>query len=141
MRQLFVDTSAWVAVVNGKDKNHPAARKFYKNVFLDYGRLVTTNLVIAETYILLRLDLDVKVALSWWRKISASPRVEVVHVSSATFHQAFALLEKFSDQTFSLADAVSFVVMKQREIKEAFTFDSHFLTAGFIKLPAMPGQS
>ena len=36
----------------------------------------------------------------------------------------------------SLADAVSFVVMRQRGITEAFAFDSHFATAGFVIAPA-----
>jgi predicted nucleic acid-binding protein len=32
---------------------------------------------------------------------------------------------------FSLADAVSFSVMSDRDIREAFTLDHHFTVAGF----------
>ncbi len=62
---LFVDTSAWVAVVNSRDQYHQVA----------------------------------------------------------------------NDQCISLTDAVSFKIMEKRQVKEAFTFNSHFSTAGFIKLP------
>jgi sugar (pentulose or hexulose) kinase len=33
------------------------------------------------------------------------------------------------------ADAVSFAVMQERSIEEAFTFDSHFATMGYRMLP------
>lgn len=36
---------------------------------------------------------------------------------------------------WSFTDCVSYVVMKQREITEAFTFDHHFAQMGFIKQP------
>jgi predicted nucleic acid-binding protein len=46
-----------------------------------------------------------------------------------------SILARYSDQDFSLTDAVSFAVMRQRRIEEAFTFDNHFSTAGFVVLP------
>ena len=36
---------------------------------------------------------------------------------------------------FSLADAVSFAVMKARKIREALTLDAHFGVAGFAMVP------
>jgi predicted nucleic acid-binding protein len=33
-------------------------------------------------------------------------------------------------------DAVSFAVMRQRGLTDAFAFDRHFLAAGFVLLPA-----
>jgi len=34
-----------------------------------------------------------------------------------------------------LDTAVSFVLMKQRRLEQALTFDRHFIQAGFQKLP------
>jgi len=42
-----------------------------------------------------------------------------------------AWLGRFSDQRFSLTDAVSFEVMRREQISRAFAFDQHFVTAGF----------
>jgi predicted nucleic acid-binding protein len=50
--------------------------------------------------------------------------------------QAEDLLRRYREQDFSFTEAVSFAVMGQRGISEAFAFDRHFLTAGFILLPA-----
>jgi len=48
--------------------------------------------------------------------------------------QAVVILRRYKDQDFSYVDAVSFAVMQQREISEAFAFDHHFTTAGFTRV-------
>ncbi len=59
-----------------------------------------------------------------WRDVSA----ELVTAAVS------AWLERFRDQRFSLADAVSFEVMSQDGLEQAFAFDRHFRTAGFEML-------
>jgi uncharacterized protein len=44
------------------------------------------------------------------------------------------LLVARQDKTYSLCDAVSFVLMRQRSITEALTTDRHFEQEGFIRL-------
>ncbi len=43
--------------------------------------------------------------------------------------------QQYADKSFSLADCVSFVVMRQRGMERALAFDRHFIQAGFQKLP------
>jgi predicted nucleic acid-binding protein len=64
-----------------------------------------------------------------------SPSVQFIQVSETIFLEAWELFQKYNDKSYSLTDCVSFVVMEQLKIKEALTFDNHFLQAGFIKLP------
>ena len=45
-----------------------------------------------------------------------------------------AWLERFRDKRFSLADAVSFEVLSQDGLEQAFAFDRRFRTAGFEML-------
>jgi uncharacterized protein len=40
-------------------------------------------------------------------------------------------LARYQDQDFSLADAVSFAVMRERRIKDVLSLDRHFAIAGF----------
>jgi predicted nucleic acid-binding protein len=40
-------------------------------------------------------------------------------------------IERFPDQSFTLADAVSFELMRRERLTHAFAFDQHFVTAGF----------
>lgn len=135
MKGLFVDTSAWVAVVNRRDQYHPVASSFYRKALKEYERLITTNLVAAETYILLRLDCGLDVAMSWWERITTSLKIKMIYADPDITWEAIKLLRKFDDQTFSLTDAVSFAVMHQGSVKEAFAFDAHFTVAGFTTCP------
>lgn len=135
MKALFVDTSAWVAVTNRRDQHHNAAAPFYRRAFAQYNQFLTTNLVAAETYILLRLDCGLEVALGWWERVNSSLKVKVVYADQETTWAAVELLRRFRDQAFSLTDAVSFTVMQRAGLQEAFAFDHHFATAGFLVLP------
>jgi len=63
-----------------------------------------------------------------------NPHVEVVWVDETLHRSALTLLEERLDKTYSLCDAVSFVLMRERSITEALTTDRHFEHEGFIRL-------
>ena len=44
-------------------------------------------------------------------------------------------LRRFADQQLSMADAVSFEVMRERGIRQALALDEHFTLAGFELVP------
>ena len=46
------------------------------------------------------------------------------------------ILRRYDDQDSSYTDAVSFALMQQRELTEAFAFDHHSSVAGFVQFPA-----
>lgn len=135
VKRLFIDTSAWVAVTNRRDQYHEIASTFYKMAFKEYYELLTTNLVAAETYVLLRLDCGPDVALGWWERIVSSLKVKIIYADPDLTWDGIKLLRKFRDQAFSLTDAVSFALMQHTGVKEAFAFDKHFTIAGFLTLP------
>jgi predicted nucleic acid-binding protein len=135
-REIFVDTSAWIAVSDVHDRNHNSARKEYLQLVGDRRTLVTTNLVIAETYIIIRRTGGHAQAMGFLRSLRGSPRLMKVYSDVRLESVAEDILERYTDQGFSYADAVSFAVMQEREIEEAFAFDSHFTIMRFHKLPA-----
>lgn len=53
--------------------------------------------------------------------------------------RAFALLAQFRDHYFSFVDATSFSLMRKQRLRFAFAFDSHFATAGFLRIPVDVG--
>ena len=70
--------------------------------------------------------------LQWF--LLEHPEVEVVWVNEAIYQAAFALLEARADKGYSLCDAVSFVLMRERGLAEALTTDHHFEQERFSKL-------
>ena len=134
-KTLFVDTGAWFALADKSDRCHRKAANIYPKLLKDYHHLTTTNLVIAETYVLIRRALGHQAALTLLQNISASPRVVKIYSDAPWEETAEGILKQYDDQVFSYTDAVSFAVMKHFGIKQAFSFDQHFVTAGFILIP------
>ena len=138
-REVFVDASAWIAVSDRRDKFFPAASAEYTRLIYERYLLVTTNLVIAEAYILIRRTGGHASAMRLLGSLNSSPRLIRVYSDARVESLAEAILGKHADQDFSFADAVSFVVMQERGIPAAFTFDSHFASLAFRMLPGNPG--
>ena len=131
---LFVDTGAWFALADNSDQHHNQAIEIYPDLLRNY-QLLTTNLVIAETYILIRRTIGHQAAITFLENIAASPRVITIYSDSVLEETAEDILRKYQDQDFSYTDAVGFAVMKQYGIVQAFSFDHHFVTAGFTLIP------
>lgn len=63
-----------------------------------------------------------------------SSEVEVVHLSPRLFSRAFALYKSRQDKAWSLVDCISFIVMEDKGVRQALSFDQHFVQAGFEPL-------
>lgn len=134
-QELLVDSGAWLALADKSDKYHPTAASIYPDLLKRHQRLVTTNLVIAETYILLRRSLGAQPAMDFLERVAKSLRIEKVYSTMALETEAEKILRRYADQEFSFTDAVNFALMQARGIEKAFAFDKHFTIAGFEQLP------
>jgi uncharacterized protein len=131
-KRLFVDTSAWIMLLNQSEQHHREAVKTYNE--RQNNRMVTTNLIIGETYTWLRKKGSFQAAFEYLQSIKRKAdlkQLEVIYSDLSLEQQALRLLEKYQDHQFSYADAVSFCVMQNLGIKEAFAYDLHFVVAGF----------
>ncbi len=136
MAEVFVDTSAWYPVVVANHPDHAAVAGAVQEALTAGTRLVTTNLVVAETHALLLHRTGREHALAFVRAVT-EPSTVVVPSSSELEHVAVKdWLASYDDQNFSLADAVSFAVMKRRGITRAIALDAHFAAAGFESAPS-----
>lgn len=132
---VFVDTSAWVALADKDDSHHKDAASSYPSILKNHKTLVTSNLIMAETYIILLKELRHKAAIEFLERVKASPRILKIYSNENIETEAEGILAKYMDQDFSYTDAVSFVIMKNQKIRKAFCFDKHFVTAGFTNIP------
>ena len=134
-RDLFVDAGGWIALADADDRFHAVSAAAYPRFLRNYRQLLTTTLVVAETYVALRLHLGSGPALRFLALLEQTPRVHRVAVDRGLETAAEALLRQYEDQRFSYTDAVSFVVMRSLGLTDAFAFDQHFATAGFMRVP------
>ena len=135
MRRLFVDTSAWYPLVNAAHRDHDALAQELRQQIRTGARIVTTNLIVAETHALLHRQAGRRAALTFLESVHQSPNRIRSITPERTATAISRWIEPFSDQPFSLADAASFTVMTELGIREALTLDRHFAAAGFVMLP------
>jgi len=133
--EVFVDTSAWIAVSDVRDKYHQAARVTYQRLLEAHYTLITTNLVVAETHILIRRTGGHAQAMHFLQSLRGSPRLQRVYSDLSLESAAEAILEAHPDQDFSFTDAVSFAVMQVHGLTQVFTFDRLFAVLGFQVFP------
>lgn len=133
MRTVFADANYWIGLFYPNDELHAAALTASRG--LAKTRLVTSEMVLAEVlnglakYHALRKQTAAAVDA-----IMADPNTEVVPQSALLFRDALALFRQHEDKDWGLTDCSSFVIMRQRGLREALTYDHHFEQAGYVAL-------
>jgi predicted nucleic acid-binding protein len=96
---------------------------------LTHGYVLAEFVALAQARRLPRREV-----LEFVADLVANPDIETVWVDEALHHAAMALLQARPDKSYSLCDAISFVLMRERGLQEALTTDHHFEQEGFRKL-------
>ena len=133
---IFVDTSAFYAVLDGSDDNHEAARRVWSEM-LERGDVpLTSNYVVVETIALLqnRIGMDAVRTFS----SDVLPVTQTTWINEMAHHIALHGLLVSGRRRLSLVDCVSFHVMRETAIQTAFCFDPDFAEQGFTVLPVLP---
>lgn len=101
--------------------------------------LVATNYVLDELHTLLLLNVGYRRTLDVKRNLDIMVEeqiLEIVWVTEGITAEAWDVFVRYNaDKVWSFTDCVSFVVMKQRGISEAFAFDDDFRQMGFVCRP------
>ncbi|VVB52637.1 tRNA(fMet)-specific endonuclease VapC [uncultured archaeon] len=120
---IFVDTSAWYALLDKTDSDHESAVKFKDS--LNHS-MTTTNYVADEIITLVKARLGYSNAVEIGRKLWNETITTLIRVSSSDEEKAWEIFVKYRDKGFSFTDCTSFAVMERFGITEAFAFDEHF---------------
>lgn len=128
---MFIDTSGFFSLYSQEDEHHNTAEE----IFDQFGRRITTSYVLAE-YVALALirGLPRTEVLAFSEEILDDDSVEIVWVHEDLHFRAVKLLRQRPDKRYSLCDAVSFVLMRDRGETEALTTDRHFEQEGLVRL-------
>lgn len=132
--EVFVDTAALVAQINKRDNLHIQAVSINQRLVLKGIKLITTMYIIDETVTEITGIVPHPNVIGFIDDIFASQIFEVLHVTEKHEKTAWNLYKERQDKLWSFTDCISFIIMKEREISEAFTSDHHFVQAGFTKL-------
>ena len=132
MRDLFVDSFYYIALINPRDNHHERARTLAPQIA--GCRFWTTDLVLVEVANALSTQRLRPHAAAYLRTVEQSSDTTIIRLTPNLFERALTLYEEHHDKTWSLTDCLSFVVMQDNDISEALTGDHHFTQAGFSSL-------
>jgi predicted nucleic acid-binding protein len=129
---VLLDTSGLLCFLHQDEAQHKTAVGLISNY---NGRFITHNYVLAELIALAIVRrFPRSTVLMYSLELMENPNVEMVWVDEALHREAMDLLLVRQDKTYSLCDAISFVLMRKKGIREALTTDKHFEQEGFTRL-------
>lgn len=131
--EIFIDTSAYIALVRSADDNHDRALEMAKDISQFPIQAYTTNFILAETHAFLLSRLGYAPALKFINEIENSS-TDLIRVSAQDEDIGKKIIRQYKDKEFAYTDATSFAVMERLGIHAAFTFDHHFKQYGLLML-------
>ncbi len=130
---VFVDTSAFLAVLNKDDLNNESASATLINLVESGEELLCTNYILVEAYALIqnRMGMD---AINDFQK-DILPSLNITWIDKEEHKGIVTTFISSNRRQLSFVDCSSFEIMKQLGIKTVFTFDKHFREQGFDVIP------
>jgi predicted nucleic acid-binding protein len=130
---MFLDTSGFLSLHRQAEPFHTRARDIYRSTRVR----LTHDYVLAEFVALSHTrGYSREATLSFLADVLDNPKIETIWVTESLHREALAFLVARRDKTYSLCDAVSFLLMRRRGLTEALTTDHHFEQEGFRRLLA-----
>jgi predicted nucleic acid-binding protein len=128
---MLLDTSGLMCLFDRRERCHADA----VSLFDAASRRLLHNYVLAEFVALTTARRTPRAdALGFAAALTESSEIEVVWIDESLHREAIAFLSSRIDKEWSLCDAVSFILMRQRGETEALTTDRDFEQAGFVRL-------
>lgn len=136
---MFVDTGAFIALADKRDKYHRSAERTLRDLAKSRRQLVTTTYIADEAITLVRMRIDHAAARRVGDSIFSSRWCQLLEIDDALRPSAWNLFVRYDDQKFSFADCTSFALMTALGLEHALTVDfGDFAAAGFVPLQLSP---
>jgi len=129
---VFVDTSAFLAVLDADDAEHENAKRVWGHLITNDELMVCSNYVLVETFALAQRRLGMEATRAFQEDIC--PLLNIEWVDESDHRAGVAGVLAASRRRLSLVDCVSFEVMRRLGVIRAFCFDSHFEEQGFERI-------
>jgi predicted nucleic acid-binding protein len=129
---VFIDTSAFFAILDADDHNHAAAGRIWKRLLEQSAELVCSNYILIECFALLQRRVGLEAARVFQADVVGV--LQVRWVDEALHAAGVAALLTAGRRQLSLVDCVSFELMRRLGLTTAFAFDQDFADQGFTCL-------
>lgn len=122
-RGVLWDSSAILALLDADDADHERAVAIAGRIAAEKRPSFITNYIEVEAHALLLRKLGRSLAREWL----LTAGLPIIRALPEEESRAREIVARHSDKDWSLCDAISFAVLEARGVRQAFTFDHHFL--------------
>ncbi len=133
-QSVFVDTAAWIALLNKDDDLHNQATAVMQSLQRSNSQLITTEFIMLEVADALSQPQLRPKTIAFIDRLPAMKMVQIIDLSQHLWQAGWALYCQRVDKSWGLTDCTSFIVMQEQHLSVAFTSDKHFEQAGFTRL-------
>ncbi len=120
-----------IAICSFNDRHYEKAKSIAIDIKKHNIKLITTHAVILEIANALSKKRYRHVAIQLIKSMESDPDITIVSYSEDLYKRAFKLYQERLDKEWGLTDCMSFLVMKDYDLRQALTADKHFQQAGF----------
>ena len=133
MDKIYIDTSAFYALIDRSDRCHEAAKALWPSLLNGQTRLLTSSYVVSETMDLLQCRLGYEAARLWHKAMLGV--VDIQWADQSLHALGYDLWMSLGRMGFSLVDCVGHILMNRHCIEKAFCFKPTYAEQGIILLP------
>ena len=127
--RFFIDTAYILALLNPRDVFHKKAMDLFPKL-RSAIEVWTTEAILTELGNAMSC-VNRSVAIAFINSCYVTNNLRVISIDRELFLKAVEFYRDHEDKEWGLTDCISFVVMKEQGLIEAFTADEHFQQAGF----------
>jgi predicted nucleic acid-binding protein len=129
-----MDTGAFLALINPHDTNHQKATECLNMIARHRLPVFVAVPTIYESYRRILFDLGPRIAKRFLQELYDGS-VTIVRTMEEDEREARRLLERYEGLQLTLTDSANMAVMARLGIAQVFSFDRHYLQAGFARIP------
>jgi predicted nucleic acid-binding protein len=129
MTTIFIDTSAFVALLDKEDIQHTAAERIWHELLDGDNELVSNNYVLVEACSLIQRRYGMQILRTFQEE--AIPFLQVGWIGPEQHESAVSAVLTANRRHLSLVDCASIETMRRLGIQTIFAFDPHFIELGF----------
>jgi len=140
IKRVFVDTSAWIGLMNSNERHHNAAVTFHKSL-APMALRITSWGIVSETFTWIRYHIGDREASRWLtlkETMENQGFLQVIYPDSLMETGVRRVIGRYHDQKLSYVDAFTIALIHSRpDIDAVFAFDHHMSLTG---IPVLPGS-
>lgn len=130
---VLIDSDAFVGLFYQNDAHHQKSSKIFDQMQQSQHRLVTTNMVVAETATVLSHRVGQKAARTF---LDLADMLPVIFVNEHLYRETLLLFRKQTTKGTSVVDCSNVIVIRKFDIPTILSFDKVYTKDFKLKIAA-----